>query len=104
MSKHSIIGSRFPFLLAGAFALALVFTIPFSAQQSPFDESRIIADLTNQLQLTPEQTSGLTDLISKRRPRIDGLLQQMGQFPPDSPNHNELRSQLDRERRSMLEE
>ncbi|MGE0128409.1 MAG: DUF1800 domain-containing protein [Blastocatellales bacterium] len=104
MSKHSIIGARFPFLLAGGLALALVFTIPFLAQQPLFDESRIIADLTNQLQLTPEQTSTLTDLIGNRRPRIDGLLRRMSQLPPTSPEHNEARAQLERERRSLMEE
>lgn len=104
MSKHSIIFARFPFLLAGAFALALVFTISFSAQQPPFDEARVIADLTNQLRLTPEQTSTLTDLIGKRRPRIDELLRRMSQQPPGSPEHNEARGQLERERRSLLEE
>jgi len=105
MSKHSTLRIRFPFLLISGLALALVFAIPFAAQQPPpFDESRVIADLTNALQLTPEQTSKLTDLIDKRRPRIDGLAQQMSQFPPGSPNHNELRGQLDRERRSLMEE
>ena len=105
MNKRSTLRVRFPSLLAGGLALALVFAIPFAAQQqAPFNESRLIADITNSLQLTPEQTSKLTDLIDKRRPRIDDLLRQMSQFAPGSPNHNELRGQLDRERRSLLEE
>ncbi|MGH9767638.1 MAG: hypothetical protein ACREAB_09420, partial [Blastocatellia bacterium] len=104
MSKHSTLRVRFLSLLTGAVTLALVFAIPFAAQQQPFDESRIVADATNALQLTPEQTSKLTDLIDKRRPRIDGLLQRMRESAPGSPNHNELRGQLDRERRSLLEE
>ena len=105
MGMHTTLGVRFMSLLGGGLALALLFAIPFAAQQqAPFDESRVIADLTNALQLTSEQTSKLTDLISKRRPRIDDLLRQMSQFAPGSPNHNELRGQLDRERRSLMEE
>ncbi|MGH9934884.1 MAG: DUF1800 family protein [Blastocatellia bacterium] len=102
---HTTLHIRSLSLLVSGLALALVFAIPFAAQQPPpFDESRVIADLTDALHLTPEQTSRLTDLIAKRRPRIDGLTQQMGQFPPGSPNHNELRGQLDRERRLLMEE
>src|SRR5262245_37547301 len=104
MSKTLTLRVRFLSLLIGGLTLALVFAIPFAAQQPPFDESRIVADVTNALQLTPEQTSILSDLIDKRRPRIEELLRQMGQVPPGSPNHNELRGQLDRERRSALEE
>src|SRR5262249_48057277 len=104
VDMHSTLRVRFLFLLIGGLALALVFAIPFAAQQPPFDAARIIANTTNALQLTPEQTSKLTDLINKRRPRIDGLLQKMSQFPPDSPVYNELRGQLDGERRSALEE
>jgi uncharacterized protein (DUF1800 family) len=105
MNKRSTLRIRLLSLLAGGIALALLFAIPFAAQQQPpFDESRMIADMTSALQLTPEQTSKLTDLISKRRPRIDDLLRQMSQFAPNSPNHNELRGQLDRERRSLMED
>ena len=97
MNKRSTLRVRFLSLLAGGLALALVFAIPFAArQQAPFDESRVIADMTNALQLTPEQTSKLTELIGKRRPRIDDLLRQMSQFAPGSPSYNELRGQLDR--------
>ncbi|HKQ73574.1 MAG TPA: DUF1800 domain-containing protein [Blastocatellia bacterium] len=102
---HTTLRIRFMSLLGGGLALALLFANPFAAQQqAPFDESRLIADLTNALQLTSEQTSKLMDLIDKRRPRIDDLTRQMSQFAPGSPNHNELRGQLDRERRSLLEE
>ncbi|MGH9755505.1 MAG: DUF1800 family protein [Blastocatellia bacterium] len=105
MSLHTTLRVCFLSLLAGGFALALIFAIPFAAQQQPqFDESRVIADVTSALRLTPEQTSKLTDLIDKRRPRIDDLLRRMGQFAPGSPNHNELRGQLDREKRSLMEE
>src|SRR5262245_3915655 len=105
MSMHPTLRIRFLSILGGGLALALLFAIPFAAQQqAPFDETRVIADVTNALQLTPEQTSKLMDLIDKRRPRIDDLKRQMSQFAPGSPNHNELRGQLDREKRSLLEE
>src|SRR5262249_20506984 len=94
VDMHSTLRVRFLFLLIGGLALALVFAIPFAAQQPPFDAARIIANTTNALQLTPEQTSKLTDLINKRRPRIDGLLQKMSQFPPHRPVCNELRGAL----------
>lgn len=105
MSMYTTLRVRFLSLLAGGFALALIFAIPFAAQQqAPFDESRFIIDLSGALRLTPEQTSRLADLIDKRRPRIDDLMRRMSQVAPGSPNHNELRGQLDRERRSLLEE
>jgi uncharacterized protein (DUF1800 family) len=64
----------------------------------------MIADLTSQLQLTPEQTDTLGELLKQRRPRFDGLLKQMGAQQPGSPQFNELRGQMDRERRALLEE
>src|SRR5262245_13320431 len=103
MNKRSTLRIRLLSLLAGGLSLALLFAIPFAAQQqAPFDEARVIADLTSALQLTPEQTSKLADLIKTRRPRIDDLLRQMSQLAPNSPN--ELRGQLDRERRSLMED
>jgi uncharacterized protein (DUF1800 family) len=104
MRRHLTVRVRFLSILMGALAFALAFAIPFAAQQQPFDESRIVSDVTNALQLTPEQAAKLSDLIDKRRPRIEELLRQMSEFPPGSPNQNELRGQLDRERRSALEE
>jgi uncharacterized protein (DUF1800 family) len=105
MIKHSTLRARFLFLLSGGLALALVFAIPFAAQQpNPFDLARLAADLTNALQLTPEQTAKLNDLLAARRPRFDQMLRQMSEFPPGSPNFNELRGQIERERRAMLEE
>ncbi len=105
MRKHSIIRARFLLLLAGGLMLALVFTIRFAAQQQiPFDESRIVADLTGSLQLTPEQAAKLNNLLDARRPRIEQLLKQMSQSPAGSPNFNESRTQLERERRAVLEE
>src|SRR5262249_2729458 len=96
MSKRSTLRIRFLSLVVGRFALAVGIGIPFEAQQRPvFDESRVIAEMTAALRLTPEQTSRLADLIDKRRPHIDDLLRRMSQFAPGSPNHNELRGQID---------
>ncbi|MGH9799962.1 MAG: DUF1800 family protein, partial [Blastocatellia bacterium] len=93
---------------AGLFVWMLVVAAlaawPFAAQQIPFDESRIVADLTAELRLAPEQTATLNELLQRRRPRVDALLQQMSQFQPGSPHHNELRGQLERERRAVMEE
>ena len=93
-------------LLACGLMMAMIAALPFAArpQQIPFDASRIVADLTEALQLTPEQTARLNDLLTARRSRIDQILQQMSQFPPGSPQFNELRGQVERERRALLEE
>ena len=93
-------------LLVCGLMMAMIAALPFAArpQQIPFDASRMVADLTDALQLTPEQAARLNDLLAARRPRIDQILQQMSQFPPGSPQFNELRGQVERERRAMLEE
>jgi hypothetical protein len=86
--------------------ISMIAALPFAArpQQTPFDASRMVADLTEALQLTPEQTARLNDLLTLRRPRIDQILQQMSQFPPGSSQFNELRGQVERERRALLGE
>ncbi|MBS1791354.1 MAG: DUF1800 domain-containing protein [Acidobacteria bacterium] len=84
--------------------LAILAAWPFAAQQSPFDESRIVNDLTAGLQLTPEQAGTLTVMLQRQRPRIEGLLQQMSRYQPGSPQFDDFRSQLDREQRSILED
>jgi uncharacterized protein (DUF1800 family) len=104
MSKRLTLRVRFLSLLIGGLTVALIITIPFAAQQPPFTVERMVSNMTSALQLTTEQTERLTELMNKRRPRIDGLLQKMSQFPPDSPTYNELRGQIDGERRSALEE
>jgi uncharacterized protein (DUF1800 family) len=106
MRKMLTLRVRFSVLLISLLTMATLAALPFSAQQPlpPFDESRMIADLTSQLQLTPEQTDTLGELLKQRRPRFDGLLKQMGAQQPGSPQFNELRGQMDRERRALLEE
>ncbi len=104
MNSGSRLRVRFLALIAVLLAVATLTAWPYSAQQIPFDESRMVADLTTELRLAPEQAASLTELIQRRRPRIDGLLQQMAQVQPGSPQSNELRGQLDRERRALLEE
>jgi uncharacterized protein (DUF1800 family) len=97
--------ARFLSLLIGGLTLAMIAAFPFAAQQQPpFDPSRMVADLTNALQLAPEQTAKLNDLLDARRPRIDQLLRQMSQSPPGSPDFNQARDQIERERRAVLEE
>ncbi len=105
MRKMLILRVRFSALLIGLLTMATLATLPFYAQQPPpFDEPRMVADLTNQLQLTLEQTATLSGLLKQRRPRFDGLMQQMSAQQPGSPQFNELRGQMERERRAMLEE
>jgi uncharacterized protein (DUF1800 family) len=105
MRKMLTFGSRFSALLIGLLAVATLAALPFSAQQPPpFDESRMVADLTNHLQLTSEQSDVLSSLLKQRRPRIDGLLQQMAAQQPGSPQFYELRGQMDREQRALLED
>ena len=87
MRKILTLRLRFSALLIGLLTVATLAALPFSAQQPPppFDESRMIADLTTQLQLAPEQATALSGLVKQRRPRIDGLMQQMrAQQWPDS--------------------
>ena len=104
MNKMTVYRARLLALVAVLLAVAIWAALPFAAQQIPLDESRIVADLTSELRLTQEQTATLSDLFKRRRPRIDGILQQMQSLQPGSPQHNELRGQLDRERRAVLEE
>ena len=91
-------------LLAIGLLLALGWTFPFAAQQPLFDEARMVAELTRQLQLSPELATALSDILKRGRPRIESLSQRMQQQQIGSPQFNELRSQLERERRAMLEE
>lgn len=104
MNKIPVYRARFLALVAGLLGVATLAALPFAAQQIPFDETRIVADLATELRLMPEQTANLNELLKRRRPRLDGLLQQMSQFQPGSPQFNEVRGQLDRERRAVLEE
>ncbi|MEK7832414.1 MAG: DUF1800 family protein [Acidobacteriota bacterium] len=104
MNKLVVYRARFLALVAGLFLVATLSAWPFFAQQIPFDETRIVAEMTNALQLAPEQTAKLDELLQRRRPRIDGLLRQMQPLQPGSQQHNELKSQLERERRAVLEE
>ena len=104
MSSASHLPVRFLALIAALLTVATLAAWPYSAQQIPFDESRMVADLTTELWLAPEQAAILAELIERRRPRIDGLLQQMAQVRSGTPQSNELRNQLDRERRALLEE
>lgn len=96
---------RFSFGILIALLLALLFAQPFAAQQKiPFDESRIVADLTRALELQPEQAERLSELLDARRPRIEDIQRQMSQLVPESPEFNTLRGQMERERRAVLEE
>ncbi len=104
MTWGTIYRARLLALIAGVLIGTMLATLPFAAQQIPFDESRIVADLTNQLKLTEEQTATLDELLKKRRPRIDALVQQMSRLQPNTPPFNETRGQLERERRAVLEE
>src|SRR5262245_4897888 len=99
--------SRLFFFLMFAISFAMLGALPFAAQQqtsNPFDEARIVAEMTNALQLQPGQSERLSEIINARRDRIDGILRQMRQLQPGSPEFNQLRGQIDRERRSVLEE
>src|SRR5262245_6463593 len=99
--------TRLLFFLVIAISIALLAALPFRAQQqnaTQFDESRIVAEMTNTLQLLPEQSARLSELLDARRPRIESILRQMSQLQQDSPEFKQLRGQMDRERRSALEE
>ncbi|HMV86214.1 MAG TPA: DUF1800 domain-containing protein [Blastocatellia bacterium] len=102
MGKHFTL--RIPAILLAGLLLALGWTLPFSAQQPLFDEARIADELTRQLQLSPELTTALSDIFKRWRPRIESLSRQMQQQQVGSPQFNELRGQMERERRAMLEE
>ena len=111
MKKMLKLRAHFWALVTGLLMLAAIAALPFAAQQPPpqtlqipFDESRIVAELTTQLQLSSDQATTLSGLIGKRRARTEGLLRQMDQLPVDTPQFNELRGQLERERRAVLEE
>lgn len=97
--------ARLAICLSLAFALAAIAAWPFAAQQQPpFDEQQIVTDLTNALQLSAEQVDALGDLLKRRRPRIEGLLQQMSRQQPGSTQFNQLRVAIEREQRAMLTE
>ncbi|MFN0112376.1 MAG: DUF1800 family protein, partial [Blastocatellia bacterium] len=106
MKSLTVSRARLAVLVACILIVVALSAWPFSAQQQqlPFDESRIVADLSRELRLEPEQTVKLSELLQRRRPRIDALLQQMQPLQPGSPQHAELKSQLERERRAVLDE
>ncbi|MBL8188349.1 MAG: DUF1800 domain-containing protein [Acidobacteria bacterium] len=91
-------------LIAVGLIVATFVAWPFAAQQESFNEARFVADLTAELKLTPEQAATMTELLKKRRSQLEELSRQMSQLQPGSPRFLEVRDQLDRERRSALEE
>ncbi|MDX2034487.1 MAG: DUF1800 domain-containing protein [Blastocatellia bacterium] len=97
---------RFSVGIVVALLLAQLFAQPFAAQQQkiPFDESRIVTDLTRVLELQPAQTAKLSALLDARRPRIEEIQRRMAGLVPESPEFNQLRGQMERERRAVLEE
>ena len=98
--------SRIRFAAFAVFVLLLahLFALPYAAQQKiPFDEARIVADLTRALDLRPEQAAKLTELLDARRPRIEEIQGRMARLVPESPEFNQLRGQMERERRAVLE-
>lgn len=104
MSKHPTF--RLTLFSLGLFAFALVVAQPFSAQQGlpPFDEARLVEDMSRTLQLAPEQVSKLREIIAAHRPRIERLQQEAMGLQPNSPRVGELRAQFERERRAVLQE
>jgi len=91
-------------LIAVGLIVAAFVAWPFAAQQEAFDESRFVADLTAELNLTPEQAATMTELLKKRRSRFEELSRQMSRLQSGSARFLEVRDQMDRERRSALEE
>lgn len=89
-----------------AFGLsALVVALPHTAQQlSPFDEARLVDEMSRTLQLAPEQIAKLREVIATHRPRIQQLQQEASGLPSGSPRAGELRAQFERERRTVLQE
>jgi uncharacterized protein (DUF1800 family) len=97
---------RLSLLFLGLFACALVVTQPFTAQQvlPPFDEARLVEDMSRTLQLAPEQVSKLREIIATHRPRVQQLQQEASGLQPGNPRAGELRAQFERERRAVLQE
>lgn len=104
MNKALVFRIRVLALVSVLLFLASLAAWPFAAQQNPFDESRIVNDLTAGLQLTAEQADTLTAMFQRQRPRIEAVLQQMNRYQPGSPQFNDFRNQLDREQRAILED
>ena len=103
MSKYPTF--RLALMTLGLCAFALGLARPFAAQQGlpPFDEARVVAELSRALQLAPEQVSQLRRAIEALRPRLERIEQAASSLPPGSPRLGELRAQLERERRALLE-
>ena len=97
---------RLALVSLGLFACLLIAALPFAAQQGlpPFDEARIVEDVSRALQLTPEQVSRLRELIAAQRPRVEALQREARDLPPGSPRLGELRAQVERARRTVLEQ
>ncbi len=104
MTRRTGIRVRLLALIAVGLIVATLVAWPFAAQQAQFNESRFVADLTAELKLTPEQATTMAELLKKRRSRFEDLSRQMSQLQAGSPRFLEVRDQLDRERRSALEE
>ena len=104
MIRRMGLRARLLALIAVGLIVAAFGAWPFAAQQGAFDESRFVTDLTAELKLTPEQAATMAELLKKRRSRFEELSRQMSQLQPGSPRFLEVRDQLDRERRSALEE
>jgi uncharacterized protein (DUF1800 family) len=109
MSKHPTF--RLTFVFLGLFALALVVAQLLTSQIAtaqqglpPFDEARLVDEMSRTLQLAPEQVSKLREVIAAHRPRIQQLQQEASGLPSGSPRTSELRAQFERERRAVLQE
>lgn len=95
---------RFSLLMVAMFWMAQAANSYQAQQRNPFDESQIVSDLSDALQLSPEQASVLTHLLKRRKPKIEGLIQQLNQQQTGSPQFNQLREQVEREHKAALEE
>lgn len=107
MNLPNLSRSRVSLWLIPALLLAIA-TAPSRSAQQPapivYDEARIVADLTGALQLQPEQVTQLRGLLSGRRLRMEALQKQARELPANSPELALLRSQFERERRTVMEE
>lgn len=104
MTRRTGFRARLLALIAVGLIVSAFVAWPFAAQQETFNESRFVADLTAELNLTPEQSATMTELLKKRRSRFNELSQQMSRLQSGSARFLEVRDQMDRERRSALEE
>jgi len=105
MKGRLSIRARFGGLLTAALILCGVAALPFAAQQpKPFDEQRLVADLTDALLLSPGQVNTLKNLLRSRQPRIQALEQQISRQRTGSQQYNQARMMIEREQRGAMEE